>query len=227
MGPPALRRWTRLGLVRFTVEEGFDLNVVDNKDAVLFPEPVPGPDGNPALAMIHRPTFQADRGYRDHRVSPVGIWISYASLSEPDFSDGVVFDRHRQLALPEAGWERLKIGAGAPPLRVGDHWLLMYHGVAGHIDEGVDQQKDVRYCAGAMMLDACDPSHVVYRSTRPVLEPSLDSETSGVVGNVVFPTGLDPRPDGTIDVYYGMADTRIGVARACIGDIERPLFKAA
>ena len=66
---PDLRRWTRLGLVRFTVEEGLDLNVLDNKDAVLFPELVPGPDGNPSMAMIHRPTFQADPGSRDQRVS--------------------------------------------------------------------------------------------------------------------------------------------------------------
>ena len=28
-----------------------------------------------------------------------------------------------------------------------------------------------------------------------------------------FPTAVDPRADGTFDVYYGMADTAIGVAR--------------
>jgi beta-1,2-mannobiose phosphorylase / 1,2-beta-oligomannan phosphorylase len=35
----------------------------------------------------------------------------------------------------------------------------------------------------------------------------------GIVPNVVFPTALDERADGTADVYYGMADSRIGVAR--------------
>jgi hypothetical protein len=33
------------------------------------------------------------------------------------------------------------------------------------------------------------------------------------VPNVVFPTGIDPRGDGDADVFYGMADSRIGVAR--------------
>ena len=31
--------------------------------------------------------------------------------------------------------------------------------------------------------------------------------------NVVFPTGVDTPSAGLIDVYYGMADARIGVAR--------------
>jgi hypothetical protein len=33
------------------------------------------------------------------------------------------------------------------------------------------------------------------------------------VPNVVFPTGVDPHAKGTVDVYCGMAGSRIGVAR--------------
>jgi predicted GH43/DUF377 family glycosyl hydrolase len=50
-----------------------------------------------------------------------------------------------------------------------------------------------------------------------VLEPQLAAECEGMVLRVVFPTGVDARPDGTLDVYYGMADSRIGVARARCG----------
>jgi predicted GH43/DUF377 family glycosyl hydrolase len=43
-----------------------------------------------------------------------------------------------------------------------------------------------------------------------------------MVDNVVFPTGIDRRDDlGTpdrFDVYYGMADNRIGVARLDLPD---------
>ena len=39
---------------------------------------------------------------------------------------------------------------------------------------------------------------------------------------VVFPTGLDARPDGRLDIYYGMADTRIGVARAWLDGLLTP-----
>jgi predicted GH43/DUF377 family glycosyl hydrolase len=56
-----------------------------------------------------------------------------------------------------------------------------------------------------------------YRSAEPVLTPSLPEERVGAIANVVFPTGIDRRDDlgspDRFDVYYGMADDRIGVAR--------------
>jgi hypothetical protein len=50
-------RWERLGPVGFAFEPGLrtDLNLYPNKDALLFPEPVPGPGGEPAFALLHRP----------------------------------------------------------------------------------------------------------------------------------------------------------------------------
>ncbi len=113
----------------------------------------------------------------------------------------------------EQPWEELKIGAGPPPLRVEDGWLLLHHGVASELVAGVDQQPRVRYCAGALLLDPDEVWRVTARSTKPLLEPETGDERHGVVPNVVFPTALDPRADGTADVYYGMADSRIGVAR--------------
>ena len=55
-----------------------------------------------------------------------------------------------------------------------------------------------------------------------MLIPELELEKIGTVGNVVFPTGTDRRDDigqpNRIDVYYGMADNRIGVAKMGIPD---------
>jgi predicted GH43/DUF377 family glycosyl hydrolase len=92
-------------------------------------------------------------------------------------------------------------------------WLLLYHGVAGELVPGVDLQPKVRYCAGAMLLDAEEVWRVTARKDEPLLEPETAAERDGIVPNVVFPTALDDRGDGTADVYYGMADSRIGVAR--------------
>ena len=44
------------------------------------------------------------------------------------------------------------------------------------------------------------------------------AQTAGVVPNVVFPTGVDDRGEGRVDVYYGMADLRIGAARLQVPD---------
>jgi predicted GH43/DUF377 family glycosyl hydrolase len=56
-----------------------------------------------------------------------------------------------------------------------------------------------------------------YRSAEPVLTPVLPQERRGTIPNIVFPTGIDRRDDlgspDRFDVYYGMADYRIGVAR--------------
>ena len=71
----------------------------------------------------------------------------------------------------------------------------------------------MRYAAGAILLDAEDVTKVLWRTPNPLLEPQTPQERDGIVPNVVFPTAIDPRSDGDADVYYGMADARIGVAR--------------
>jgi predicted GH43/DUF377 family glycosyl hydrolase len=59
-----------------------------------------------------------------------------------------------------------------------------------------------------------------------VLSPTLPQERDGTVANVVFPTGIDRRDDigspDRFDVYYGMADSRIGAARLDLPDFLPP-----
>jgi predicted GH43/DUF377 family glycosyl hydrolase len=225
-----LAHWRRLGLVRFAPHQSIDLASQDNKDALLFPEPVPAPDGRPALALIHRPSFRAvpSQRVRPLRLPPDSVterpsmWISYAPLDEIVVRKHVVFGQHHLLIGPQPGWEGLKVGGGAPPVRLGDCWLVLYHGVSGHIDQAAGGQRRRRYCAGALLLDGRDPRCVLYRSARSLLAPRAVAEREGVVPRVVFPTGLDARPDGCLDVYYGMADSRIGVARACLTGLAMP-----
>jgi predicted GH43/DUF377 family glycosyl hydrolase len=73
-----------------------------------------------------------------------------------------------------------------------------------------------------MILSKFHPRVIRYRSSEPVLTPTLPQERDGTVANVVFPTGIDRRDDlGTpdrFDVFYGMADNRIGVARLDLPD---------
>jgi predicted GH43/DUF377 family glycosyl hydrolase len=73
-----------------------------------------------------------------------------------------------------------------------------------------------------MVLSQEKPQEILYRSAEPVLSPTLPQERDGTVANVVFPTGIDRRDDigspDRFDVYYGMADSRIGVARLDLPD---------
>jgi predicted GH43/DUF377 family glycosyl hydrolase len=71
------------------------------------------------------------------------------------------------------------------------------------------------------------PQEIRYRSAEPVLTPVLPQERHGTIANVVFPTGIDRRDDigspDRFDVYYGMADYRIGVARLDLPDFVPPV----
>jgi beta-1,2-mannobiose phosphorylase / 1,2-beta-oligomannan phosphorylase len=196
-----LEHWDRYGLVEF----GGSFDSYDNKDAAFFPAPVTAPGGRSAYALLHRPAAE----------ERPGIWISFARADEVgrDPRRIVQVEDHRRVAGPRQPWEELKIGAGPPPIRTDEGWLLLHHGVSGRLEDGQDLQPAVRYCAGAMMLDRKEVWEVVARTAEPLLEPETDQERKGIVPNVVFPTALDERGDGTADVFYGMADSRIGAAR--------------
>lgn len=223
-----LERWERLGPASFAYDPalGTDLNLYPNKDALLFPEPVADPSGRPAYAMLHRPMWDLSlarpgegeplpAGLADPRP---GIWVSFvaATAVEGDLRALTRFEQHRLVALPERGWESLKIGGGTPPIRIAEGWLVLYHGVSGTLARSFQPQPDVRYCAGALVLDAADVTRVMARSVEPLLEPERPEELSGIVPNVVFPTAIEPLHERAASpayhVFYGMADTRIGVA---------------
>ncbi|WP_206184735.1 hypothetical protein [Thermoactinospora rubra] len=220
-----LVHWERLGPLQFAYEPDLDtdLNLFPNKDVVYFPEPVPGPHGEPCYALLHRPMWDLGwirpgegvhlpAGIEDERP---GIWISYIPAHEVE-KDITALARprgHRLVALSLHDWEELKIGAGPAPIRVPEGWLLLHHGVSGSIEVAFSpQQQKVRYAAGAMILDPADPSRVLDRTTEPLLTPEAAEERSGTVPNVVFPTAIE-EIEGVHYVFYGMADTRIGVAR--------------
>jgi len=144
-----------------------------------------------------------------------GIWISYipVDLVKADIRALTRPENHRLVAMPEMAFEALKIGAGPPPLRVEEGWLLIHHGVIGDIPDGFDPTtQKVEYAAGAMLLDPCDPSRVIARTPAPILAPETADEREGIVSNVVFPTAIETI-DGVRYVFYGMADAKIGVAR--------------
>jgi predicted GH43/DUF377 family glycosyl hydrolase len=217
--------WERLGPTSFSYESelGADLQLYPNKDVMFFPEPVAGPDGQPSYAMLHRPMWDLTwiregageplpRGQTDSRP---GIWISYTPVAavEADVRALTRLTHHRLVAMPEQSWEALKIGGGTAPVRVPEGWLTLFHGVAGELVRESVLQPKVRYAAGALILDAKDVAQVIARSARPLLEPELAEEREGIVPNVVFPTALEPVNDNEAFVFYGMADSRIGVAR--------------
>jgi len=165
-----------------------------NRNGVLFPRKIGG-----KFAMCHRPS---DRGH-----TPFGD-IFYCE--SPDM---IHWGKQRHVFGPSGGWQSTKVGAGPSPIETDEGWLLIYHGVLTSCNGFV-------YSMGAAVLDLDEPWKVRYRTRDYIMAPTTDYERVGDVPNVVFPnSALVDDATGDLTLYYGCADTVIGVAYANIKDI--------
>ncbi len=171
---------------------------VDNKDAVILSEKING-----YYVMIDRP---AGMGQREG-----SIWINYS----PDL---VYWGKARVILEPQPGWGSSKLGVSTPPIKTKWGWLSLYHGVR-------DTAAGRLYRIGALLLDLKDPELVLGYTPHFIFGPKEHYERTGDVPNVVFPCGLILEEDGALKMYYGAADTCIGVAEAKLVDIIEGCFR--
>ncbi len=153
-------------------------NIVD-KNACILPEKI---DGKYVIF---------------HRVYP-NILIDF--VDDLDF-DGKTRWLQGQYEIPtkvlSSDWDNHKVGAGPPPFRTKYGWLLIY--------QAVGKNDGYRYKIGAMLLDLKDPTKVLARSRKPILEPNAWYENDGLKSGVVYPCGAAIIKD-RLFVYYGGAD---------------------
>jgi predicted GH43/DUF377 family glycosyl hydrolase len=112
-------------------------------------------------------------------------------------------------------WDSSKVGISAPPIKTKYGWLLLYHGVS---------KTHSTYRVGFVLLDLKDPTIVLSRSCDPVFEPKERYEKEGIIRNVVFPCGIIIRKN-TVFIYYGGADTVVGVATMKLSTILTALTR--
>lgn len=167
----------------------------EDKDAALLPHRI---DGN--WAMIHRPV-SAPRAH---------MWISFS----PDLKN---WGKHVLMmdARKGAWWDANKIGLSPPPIETSEGWLVIYHGVKQSCGGCI-------YRLGLALFDLNRPEICFKRGNEWIFAPEEPYEKNGDVGNVVFPCGYTIAPDGdTINIYYGAADTCIGLATGSIKELLR------
>jgi predicted GH43/DUF377 family glycosyl hydrolase len=171
---------------------------LDDRDVILFPEKVNG-----RYALLRRPLQWVGPEYGDTK-GP-SIWLCYSD-------DLLTWTEPTLVAKAEFGWEDNRIGGSTPPLKTDAGWLVFYHGVQT-LDATV---KHVRYRMGALLLDLDDPTKVLARTSRPLMEPETYYEKFGAyIPDVIFPTG-NVVQDGQIYLYYGVCDTAIALATASL-----------
>lgn len=167
---------------------------IDDKDASLFPEKING-----QYVFLHRIQPSIDLNY----------------IENLKYFDGKHYLIRNPIMLPRIGmWDDLKIGLSSTPIKTKHGWLLLYHGVSS-IDHA--------YRVGAALLDLKHPEKVIGRTQSPIFEPEMPYEKEGIVPNVVFPCGAVIIGKNLI-IYYGGADTVIGVASIELASLMKELL---
>jgi beta-1,2-mannobiose phosphorylase / 1,2-beta-oligomannan phosphorylase len=171
-----------------------NLNDVDNKNAVLFPDKIHG-----NWVMLHRPMAGLD---------PKSIhWAESGDLQGPWEGRGMLMASYQYREFRQS-W----IGAGGPPLALGDNrFLVIYH--QGHFAPNNEREYDL----AATIVDFPEPG--VCRAGKriePLMRPTGAEEQKGDarlgVDNVLFTCANYLHGDDLIIPYAG-ADSRIFGAR--------------
>ena len=166
-----------------------------NRNGVLFPRKIDG-----EFVMLSRPSDGGHTAFGD-------IYLSKSK-------DLIYWGKHQLVMKPSwEWWQGTKIGAGPAPIETDRGWLLIYHGVTRTCNGLV-------YSVGGALLDINDPTKVIKRCSNYLLTPEKDYETNGFVPNVTFPCAtLADAKTGKIAIYYGAADTYVGLAFTTIDKI--------
>lgn len=166
-----------------------------HKNWLLFPEKVNG-----KFAILH----SLHSGNRER------VLVDYVD----DLESSDIRSPYNPVQDPSA-WDSTLRGAGTPPIKTKKGWLVLYH--------ANDAKESYKYKLGALLLDLDDPSKVIARSSRPVLEPDMWYENDGKPG-IVYACGATLSGD-TLRVYYGGGDKVVCVAKASLKELLKKLEK--
>ena len=176
-----------------------------NKDVVIFPEKFKG-----YYVALNRPegTMVFDKP---------SIWISYSR-------DLLFWGKDRPIVAPRQNcWDDFRVGSGSVPIKTGEGWLTIYHGVTSKTE---DPNSKKIYSAGALLFDLKNPEKIIARTPAeaPLLKPTYDFENEGFNGGVIFPTASIPSLDGkNLLIFCGVADSNVVLKKIKLADVLNSL----
>ncbi len=202
-GGPAVYLATTTDFV--SVERRGIIQRPEDKNAALLPERVGG-----EWILFHRPTTGFGGTWRGEivlsRSTDLISWSSSEPVLEP--RDG-------------AWWDSLRVGIGPPLLKTEHGWLLIYHGVKETVTGGV-------YRVGLALLDLERPTRVLRRCAELGVRAAGRLRARRVTCRTRCSRAgsCTTRRSGDVRLYYGAADTSIGLATAKLDDLCAALLAA-
>lgn len=107
--------------------------------------------------------------------------------------------------------KEVKNGQGPAPIRTGDGWLHLAHGVR-------NTAAGLRYVLYMFMTDLAEPWRIIHAPGGHFIAPQGD-ERVGDVSNVTFSNGWIADDDGRVFIYYASSDTRLHVATSTVAQL--------
>lgn len=192
------------------IEEKHLITPFNAKAMSLFPERI-----NRKIAVIL--TVNTDK-------PPAHIAIAYLNKEEDmfsrDFWEGW-YKSFEKFSLPLKRSAIDHVEAGAPPLKTPRGWLLFYSYIQNYFSASP------LFTIEAALLDLKNPTKIIARAKEPLLIPEEEYEKSGIVPNIVFPSGAIVK-NKNILLYYSAADTSCALAviprDKLIKEIKKEIF---
>lgn len=176
-----------------------------HKNWVIFPEKING-----KFAILHSISPNVEVEYRDS-LDTIGTYDPFIKSPVGVRTEG-----------RKGFWDTRVRGAGPPPVKTNDGWLVFYH--------ANDAEEPHKYKLGVKLLDLADPSKILARSKSPILEPDMWYENDWKTG-IVYACGALIK-DEILHLYYGGGDKHVCSAHTKVSDLlawlkkeeERPLI---
>ena len=200
-----LVHWTKLGPMPG------ELNQVNNKDGVLFPDVIGG-----NVYLLHRP-FAAGWAHEDYVMR---LAVS-DSLAGPWEDLGEILR-----AYPNPRMRATWVGAGSVPIAVGDGRYIEFFHTGNYLNK-TDREYDVDVALlDFRAFDPDRPESLVTARLQPLMVPEtpaeLRSRSQLQVGNVLFACGSYIYQDW-VYIIYGGADTYTLAARVRLDTLLKEL----
>jgi len=117
----------------------------------------------------------------------------------------------KSVLKPRPGYFDSRLVESGPYALITDHGILLLYNGMNHDTEGDPSLPKGAYCSGQALYDLNDPSELIDRLENYFLRPDQPYEIEGQVNQVCFIEGMIPL-NGKWYLYYGTADSKIGVA---------------
>lgn len=172
-----------------------------SKAAALFPELIN--NGKIGLAL----TISSDSTNSHVAVRYYDSIEKLLDSSEREWED-FLKNSQKTALLGTFWWLHRGPELGAPPIKTKRGWLFIY---------SAESMSD-SWTITAALADGKEPHKLVARASGHILQPATKYESDGLVPNVTFPSAAVVVGED-LYVYYGAADTVIGLATCKLNDL--------